>query len=113
MGRVGEAWDELELIDDTRTKLSRLQLNDQLAYVFDLGDSWEHLCTVGPERVDPVEVYGLMPDRPVPYFGWGTIPDQYGRRWDSDDGESAVPPAPQPARSDLPPILYSWGPRRG
>lgn len=60
IGRVSEDWDGLDLIDDTRTKLSRLQLDEQFAYVFDLGDSWEHLCTVGPERVDPLEVYGIM-----------------------------------------------------
>ena len=27
-------------------------------------------------------------------FGWGDLPDQHGRRWDDDDGESPLPPAP-------------------
>ena len=39
---------------------------------------------------------GLVPDRPLPYWGWGSIPDPYGRMWDGDDGESPVPPAPEP-----------------
>lgn len=26
---------------------------EQFVYVFDLGDDWTHLCTVGPERIDP------------------------------------------------------------
>jgi hypothetical protein len=35
-----------------------------------------------------------MPDEPVPYCGWGDLPDQYGRRWDGDDGESIEPKRP-------------------
>lgn len=45
-------------------------------------------------KVDPVEVFGILPDTPLPHFGWGAIPDQYGRGWDGDDGESPVPPDP-------------------
>jgi hypothetical protein len=37
-------------------------------------------------------------ERPTPYWGWGTIPDQYGRLWHGDDGES-LPPEP-PAELD-------------
>ncbi len=29
---------------------------------FDLGDDWTHLCTVGPERIDPEEELGIVPD---------------------------------------------------
>jgi len=39
------------------------------------------------------EIRGL-PDPPLPYWGWGDIPDQYGRRWDGDDGESPPPTGP-------------------
>jgi hypothetical protein len=108
---VRTPWDEDdEELDDRAEKLSRLQLGERFAYEFDLGDSWMHLCTVGEEKVDPEQVYGQRPDRPVPYFGWGTIPDQYGRRWDADDGESPLPPPPDPPLSDLPSELhYSWG----
>ncbi len=41
-----------------------------------------HLCTVGRERIDPVGALGILPDNPLPYWGWGDIPDQYRRRWD-------------------------------
>ena len=106
-------WDELDTqdLDDTQEKLSRLALGERFAFEFDLGDSWMHLCSVGEEKVDPTEVYGEAPDRPVPYFGWGAIPDQYGRRWDGDDGESPPPPQPDPPLSDLPDLHYTWGSR--
>ena len=53
----------------------------EFLFTFDLGDNWTHRGVVGKEKVDPVEVLGIRPDRPLPYWGWGTIPDQYGRRW--------------------------------
>jgi hypothetical protein len=32
------------------------------------------------DKADPAEEYGSPPPRrPVPIWGWGTIPDQYGR----------------------------------
>ena len=80
-----------------RTMLLSSQVGRELAvgshfgYVFDLGDDWTHACTV-ENQVDPLEVLGARPDRPMVYWGWGTIPDQYGRRWDSDDGASDPPP---------------------
>ena len=49
-----------------------------------------------------------MPDRPLSYFGWGSIPDQYGRRWDGDIGDKDDPPA-DPQRADLPPLEPGWG----
>ena len=54
-----------------------------------------------------MEAYGIVPPRPVAVFGWGDLPDQYGRRWSSDDGGSPVPPNPK--GTDLPPILPGWG----
>ena len=104
-------WDEVndDTVDDVATALSRLQLGEQFAYEFDLGDGWEHLCTVGPERVDPAEVYGPEPDDPAPYFGWGNLPDQHGRQWGSDDGSTPPPPQPDPPTSDLPPLMPWWG----
>jgi hypothetical protein len=107
-------WDESDdddELDDTRTTLSRLKLGEQFTFEFDFGDSWMHLCTVAEQKVDPHEVYGEAPDRPVPYWGWGWIPDQYGRRWDGDDGESPLPPPPDPPLSDLPDLHYTWGSR--
>jgi len=57
------------------------RMTSQFVYEFDFGDSWAHLCTVGPSRIDPIEQLGIVPDQPLPYWGWGDIPDQYGRRW--------------------------------
>lgn len=104
-------WDDESDAADARTvRLSRLSLGEQFAYEFDFGDSWAHLCTVGPQRIDPVDVLGVVPDRPTPYWGWGDIPDQYGRRWSDDDGESKPPP--NPGVASLPPLRPWWGPRR-
>lgn len=105
-----EEWDaDGPVADDRRTNLSRLQLGEQFLYVFDFGDDWTHLCTVGPERIDPIEALGIVPAGPLPYWGWGDIPDQYRRRWDADDGES--PPPADPGLSDLPPLRPWWGGR--
>ena len=93
--------------DDRRIKLSRLKPTEQFVYIFDLGDGWAHLCTVGLERIDPFEELGRLPHRPLPYAGWGDNPDQYGRRFDADDGESPVPV--DPGWSDLPPLRPWWG----
>src|ERR1022692_2398489 len=91
-----------------RVKLSPLHPGDQYAYVFDLGDDWAHLCTVGARRIDPAGVLGILPDTPLPYWGWGGIPDQYRRRWDDDDGES--PPPRNLGLADLPPLRLRGGP---
>jgi len=97
--------------DYRHVRLSRLRPGEQFVYVFDLGDDWAHLCTVGPQRIDPVEALGILPSTPLPYFGWGDIPDQYRRRWDADDGESPRPH--DPGLTDLPPLRPDWGPARG
>jgi hypothetical protein len=103
-------WEELgPALDDRRTRLGRLKPNERFIYVFDFGDAWTHLCTVGPERIDPEEALGIVPDEPLPYWGWGDIPDAYLRRWDGDDGETPLPP--NPGLSDLPPLRPGWGPR--
>jgi len=60
--------------DHRRVRLSRLRPGEQFVYVFDLGDDWAHLCTVGPRRIDPVEALGIQPGKPLPYFGWVTSP---------------------------------------
>lgn len=99
------------VLDESRLNLSRLNLGERFIYVFDLGDDWAHLCTVGQSHIDPVETFGIVPSGPLPYFGWGSIPDQYGRGWSGDDGETA-PPA-DPERTDLPPLRQGWGPRGG
>ncbi|MGI8796480.1 MAG: IS1096 element passenger TnpR family protein [Acidimicrobiia bacterium] len=95
-------------LDERTTKLSLLAARDRFLYVFDFGDGWHHLCTVAEHRIDPHETLGTMPDSPMPYFGWGELPDQYGRRFADDDLESVVPPNPR--RRDLPPFFPWWGP---
>lgn len=103
-------WDDApeDAVDDS-TKLSILEPGQQFAYEFDLGDGWEHLCTVAPERVDPLEVYGTEPESPAVIFGWGDLPDQHGARWADDDGQREPPAQPDPPLSDLPPIMPHWG----
>lgn len=67
------AWwfgDEPEgMLDGDKVTLARLKAGQQFAYVFDLGDNWQHLCTVAAKRVDPVEVLGGNPPGPVPCRG--------------------------------------------
>ena len=96
-------------LDDAHTSVARLNPGEAFAYEFDLGDAWEHVCTVGPDRVDPAEVYGSVPTAPVVVDSWGTVPDQYGRRWREDDGEAEPPAAPDPPAGDLPPLMPGWG----
>jgi hypothetical protein len=56
----------------------------EFSYVFD------HRCRVQEAKVDPIEAYGVVPSGPAPIWGWGSIPDQYGRRSrdssDEDEG---------------------------
>ena len=103
-------WDEADVTDLNTTKLSRLDAGQQFLYVFDLGDDWTHLCTVADQRVDPLDVYGITPPQPAAYFGWGDIPDQYGRRFLGDSGDNTALPD-DPAWSDLPPLRPWWGPQ--
>jgi Plasmid pRiA4b ORF-3-like protein len=99
-------------LNSGQTRLSRLTAGEQFTYVFDFGDRWAHLCTVAAPRIDVRDEFGIIPAEPQPYFGWDDLPDQYGRRWDTDDGESPEPKRPSRALTDLPPILPWWGPHR-
>lgn len=105
------AWDEPpdHGEPDRLVRLSRLRASEQFLYRFDMGDDWTHLCTVGEQRIDPLAELGVIPDRPLPYWGWGTIPDQYGRHSADDDGET--PLALNPDASELPPLHTDRGPR--
>ncbi len=93
-------------IDIAAAKVARtVEPGAEFQFTFDLGDAWTHRCVVGEVKVDPVEVLGIRPDSPLPYWGWGSIPDQYGRRWDTDDGES---PAPGKPGRPHPMLLHAW-----
>jgi hypothetical protein len=70
--------DDVVTLDFRKVKLSRLNPGDQFVYVFDLGDDWAHLCTVGPKRIDSQETLGIVPDRPLPYWVRATFPTSTG-----------------------------------
>jgi hypothetical protein len=79
---------DLEWLDHAKLKVAKeVKAGEQFEYVFDLGDNWQHRCVVGPEKADPIDEYGIVPEQPVAIWGWGSIPDQYGRRSFDDDGE--------------------------
>lgn len=63
---------------------SLLRPGIEFGYLFDFGDDWTHSCRVEPQLADPVEEYGAEPRVSVPIWGWGTIPDQYGREGPED-----------------------------
>lgn len=93
-------------IDIDTAKVARtLEAGTEFQFTYDLGDSWMHRCVVGDVKVDPLEVLGVRPDVPLPYWGWGRIPDQYGRRWATDDGESRAPGKPG---TPHPMLLHAW-----
>lgn len=71
-----------------------LTLDVEFMYTFDLGDNWVHRCVVGERKIDPLDELGMVPDKPLPYWGWGNIPDQYGRTWAGDDGQTPWPKRP-------------------
>lgn len=83
--RVGFPDDPFDLgmgwLDHAELKVAReLKPGEVFTYVFDLGDDWHHRCTILQDKVDPVTEYGMPPSTPAAIWGWGTIPDQYGRR---------------------------------
>lgn len=93
-------------IDITVAKIARtVEPGAEFQFTFDLGDRWTHRCVVKEAKLDPIEVLGIRPAVPLPYWGWGSIPDQYGRRWATDDGESPVPVKPDRPH---PMLLHSW-----
>ncbi|MET4429325.1 hypothetical protein ABIA65_002629 [Mycolicibacterium sp. 624] len=96
----------MEPVDIESAKVARLLIpGAEFQFNFDLGDDWTHRCVVGDEKVDAAEVLGITPRKPLPYWGWGNIPDQYGRRWADDDGQSRVPSRPPQPH---PMVLHAW-----
>lgn len=54
-------------------------------------DNWLHRCTVESTKGDPIEEYGIVPGAPAVVWGWGSIPDQYGRRaFEGDEEEDEL-----------------------
>lgn len=81
--------DDDDALDERSVTLQQVGLRpgEAFEYVFDFGDSWEHRCTVLRRDVDPMEELGASPSKIVPIFGWGMIPDQYGRTTADEDNE--------------------------
>jgi hypothetical protein len=83
-----------------------LRLAAHFRYVFDPGGGgWVHGCTVEGVGVDPFELHGEEPESPVPLFGWGALPDQYGRLTEDDEPDEEAEGA-EAELSDEP--LESW-----
>ena len=77
-----------EWLDHAKLKVAKeVKAGEKFEYVFDLGDNWQHRCAVEAQKADPIEEYGIVPEQPVVIWGWGSIPDQYGRRSFAEDGE--------------------------
>jgi hypothetical protein len=77
---------DLVWLDHAQLKVTReLKPGNEFEFIFDLGDNWQHRCTVARDKIDPLHEYGTVPPGPVAVFGWGSIPDQYGRDTEPDD----------------------------
>lgn len=73
---------EHEWLDHERLKVAdEVGPGEEFRFVFDLGDDWRHRCRVLDDKVDPAADWGSDPpqERPLAIWGWGWIPDQYGR----------------------------------
>lgn len=81
MADADEFGDRESEIDERRMTIgaAALAVGDSFDYVFDFGDGWGHRCTLLRDDVNPVEECGRTPQEIVPVFGWGALPDQYGR----------------------------------
>lgn len=74
---------DLSWEDQAQLKPAReLSLGEEFAFTFDFGDDWSHRCRVLEQKIDPRDEWGPgpLPRHPVAVWGWGSIPDQYGRR---------------------------------
>ena len=82
---IGTPFEDSNVRDAARTKIGgRWREGDSFLFEFDFGDGWEHRCTLMETEVDPAEAYGKRPKGPAVIFGWGTVPDQYGRSSPTD-----------------------------
>ena len=83
-----EPFDGEELVEDhAQVKVAgATSPGDEFTFTFDFGDRWEHRCRVLADKADPRQEWGdgPLPRQPVAIWGWGVIPDQYGRRSAAD-----------------------------
>ena len=81
-------------LDGAKARLGRLRPGEQFAYTFDLGDNWQHLCTVAPQRADPLETLGIIPVGPLPCWGWATSPTSTAAAGTATTAAAPCPRAP-------------------
>ncbi|MPZ88506.1 MAG: hypothetical protein GEU81_10610, partial [Nitriliruptorales bacterium] len=98
----------VEQSDEVALRDVGLRPGSTLRYVFDLGERWVHECDVESMGVDPVDLYGEQPDIPVPVFGWGPIPDQYGRDSEEEDEDMELPSRLFREEEDDDAFLAAW-----
>jgi hypothetical protein len=85
IGFPDEDFGEDGWIDHATAKLgSTLKPGERFEFVFDFGDVWRHRCEVLPEKLDARAEFGDVPREPVIVWGWGWLPDQYGRETEDD-----------------------------
>ena len=62
-----------------------LRRGSRFTYLFDPRQRWIHQCQVEETALDPFTLVEEEPELPIPVFGWGDVPDQYGRIDEDDD----------------------------
>ena len=62
-----------------------LRQGSRFTYLFDPQQRWVHTCRVEEMSLDPFTLVEEEPELPVPVFGWGDVPDQYGRLEEDDE----------------------------
>lgn len=62
-----------------------LRRGSRFSYLFDPQQRWVHRCRVEEVGLDPFTLVEEEPELPVPVFGWGDVPDQYGRLEEDDE----------------------------
>ena len=83
-GFSGGALIDSVLRHDARVK-DHVGVGEAFRYVFDFGDDWTCRCTV-TRLGDPERELGVVVQEPTAIWGWGALPDQYGRtRHDDED----------------------------
>jgi hypothetical protein len=77
----------LDIADSAEVTVGEVGLREGAAFLyrFDPGEQWVHQCAVEEVGVDAFGLVGDEPEMPVPVFGWGPLPDQYGRLTEEDD----------------------------
>ena len=95
-GFSGGALIDRVLRHNVRVK-DHVDVGEVFRYVFDFGDDWTCRCTV-TRFGDPEQEVGVVVQEPTAIWGWGALPDQYGRvRHDDEDfpGDDAALTAKQ------------------